>query len=180
MNYIDFFIILVVILGVVSGFRKGFIHQLASLVAIILGIFLAAKFAKAGGSLLSQYFAINPNLVIIVAFVIIMILVIVAIHYLGKMIEKIIEEVELKMINRLAGCIFALAKNLLLLSLLFLILDFSSPHLNILSEEKKDNSLLYKPVAAIAPIIIPYFGVIKTKKILTSTGKVFNLINRNS
>ena len=46
MNYLDIIIAILLIIAIVSGYRKGFIHQLASLAALILGIFLAVKFSK--------------------------------------------------------------------------------------------------------------------------------------
>jgi len=43
MNMLDFFIGVFLIIGLVKGFRNGFFVELASLVSILLGIFIAIK-----------------------------------------------------------------------------------------------------------------------------------------
>lgn len=45
MNFMDVFLCLGLIFGLISGIRKGFFVELASLVSMLLGIFIAIKFS---------------------------------------------------------------------------------------------------------------------------------------
>ena len=45
MELIDIILAVVLILGVIKGFRNGFFFELASLISILLGIYLAIRFS---------------------------------------------------------------------------------------------------------------------------------------
>ena len=45
MNYIDLVLGIILIIAAIQGFRKGFIVELASLAALVLGIWGAIKFS---------------------------------------------------------------------------------------------------------------------------------------
>jgi membrane protein required for colicin V production len=158
MDYLDLIIAGILIISAISGFNKGFIHQLASLTALILGIYLAVKFSKLIAPFIQDHFTSSANGAKIAAFIIIFILVIIAVHLLGRLLEKSFEDVELGHLNKLAGSVFSVAKMVFILSALMILMKLSIIHFNWPKEADIEKSYLYKPVESVAPFVFPYLN----------------------
>lgn len=156
MNYLDIILAILIVVSAISGFTKGFIHQLASLAALILGIFLAVKFSKLIAPFINSHLTSSENASKIIAFVLIFIVVMVLVHLLGKFLEKVLEEVELGLINKIAGLVFGVIKMLFIVSALMIFLQFSIIKFNWPSQQLREGSFLYKPVESVAPALFPY------------------------
>ena len=61
MNYIDIILVLLLIFSAISGFRKGLIVELASLAALILGIWGAIEFSDITSEFLVENFNWEPE-----------------------------------------------------------------------------------------------------------------------
>ena len=151
MNFIDLILILIILLFAIQGFRKGLIYEVASLAGLILGIYASFHFANYLESYLTDYLNVPEKYSTVTAFILIFLLVVIALHFVGKIIENIIDLVALGFINKLAGIVFGLAKGIVLLSLAFLILDHFDKEL--ISKENKEESFFYKPIASVAPLL---------------------------
>ena len=66
--------------------------------------------------------------------------------------------VALGFVNRLLGMIFGLIKSVLILSVLFMVLNSIDAGRPFLPKEKIEKSMLYNPIADIAPAIFPIIG----------------------
>jgi len=158
MNYLDLIIAAILIISAITGFNKGFIHQLASLTALILGIFLAVKFSKWVAPFILGHFTSSVNAAKISAFITIFVLVIIAVHLLGRLLEKSFEEVELGHLNKLAGSVFSVAKMVFILSALMILIKLSIIRFNWPKEQDIEKSYLYKPVESVAPFVFPFLN----------------------
>jgi membrane protein required for colicin V production len=165
MNYLDFIIGALVIISAITGFRKGLIHQLASLAALILGIFLAVKFSKLVAPFIMDHFASSENIAKVSAFIAIFILVVIAVLLLGKFLHKTFEDVELGLLNKISGSIFSVVKTIFILSAIMVLLRLSIIHLNWPKTNDIEKSALYKPVEAMAPAIFPYLKMDEEQKV---------------
>ena len=155
MNHLDILILLPVIWFGIRGFRKGLIIALCTFVALVAGAFAGIYLSDALGSWLHSSFGMDPRYASAVAFSIIFILIIVLMNLLGRALEKMIDLVALGIINKIAGAAFGISKALMVMSLLFFVTEkFDAGH-HLISDEAKEASLLYKPVAGIAPLVIP-------------------------
>jgi membrane protein required for colicin V production len=159
MNYLDLIIACLIIIAAITGFNKGFIHQLASLTALILGIFLAVKFSKWISPFILDHFTSSVNVAKITAFIVIFILVMIVVHLLGRLLEKSFEEVELGLLNKLAGMVFSVIKMIFVLSCLMILIKLSIIRFNWPKEQDTEKSYLYKPVESVAPFIFPYLNL---------------------
>ena len=136
-----------------KGFRNGLIIELASLAALVLGIFIALHFSVYAKEFLIDNFEIADNYLNIIAFAITFIIVAVLVYLVGKIIHKLVSIVALGFLNRLAGGVFGLLKAALVLSVILYFLNgFDS---SLIKAEVKENSFLYEPVESIVPTIIP-------------------------
>jgi membrane protein required for colicin V production len=158
MNWIDFIIIILLVFGLARGFINGFIKELASLLALILGIWGAIKFSTFTAGRLYDYFDMTGRYVGIIAFMITFIIIVILIHFLGMLIDKFADNLSLGFLNSLLGLFFGVFKTALILSVVFVVLNAIDAKHHFLPKEKIENSRLYNPIADIAPAIFPIIG----------------------
>ncbi len=163
MNYIDIIIAIPLVWGFIRGLSKGFIIEIASLIALIVGIWAGIHFSDFVCSLLGSNFGWDSSYVPLVAFIIIFIIIIIAVFVIAKLLEKVINIIALGFINRLAGAVFGALKYAVILSILILIINKYDSKGNFLKQEVKDGSILYHPVGKLVPMMIPKLNIINTE-----------------
>ena len=158
MNYIDFIIIILLVFGLARGFINGFIKELASLLALILGIWGAIKFSAFTAARLYDYFDMTGQYVGIIAFLVTFVIIVIIIHFIGLLVDKFVDKISLGVLNSLLGIVFGVFKTALILSVIFTILNaFDAKH-HFLPKKQIENSRLYNPIADLAPAIFPLIG----------------------
>ncbi|PCH93090.1 MAG: colicin V production protein [Bacteroidetes bacterium] len=155
MSYIDIVIIIPILWGLYRGFVKGLVIQIASLISLILGIYIGVKFSDIASSLLENNFTMDKQYLGIISFVVTFLVVVVGIHFIAKLLEKIINMVAMGIFNKLLGSLLGAAKYGLIISVLLLIINSIDAKLDIVSESEKRKSVLYAPMLRIVPAIIP-------------------------
>jgi len=115
MNFIDIIILIPILWGAYKGFTKGFISELSTLVALFLGIWGAIHFASFIANFLIDSFNMSNKYVPIISFAITFILIVIAVHFIAKLLTKLIKAVSLNLINKLAGAAFGILKYQMLL-----------------------------------------------------------------
>ena len=140
------------------GFSKGFILQLSTLAALVLGIFGAIKFSDYTATLLTDNFNITAKYLHIIAFAVTFIIIVIGVHLLARLIEKLVKAVALGFVNRLLGVVFGVAKVAFVISIILVLVNKANDKYNFLPEEKMDQSLLYEPLSQFAPMIFPYLN----------------------
>lgn len=140
---IDIFIVIVLLWAAWSGWRAGFLKELASMVGFLVGLLVAATCY----STLGQYLAVNgseTNMVTsIVAFLLLWIATPIVLGLVATLLTKALKGMKLGLPNSLLGMGLGLLKFSLLLSCIFNAMDA----LHILDNEKKEQSVLYAPLA---------------------------------
>jgi len=155
MNFLDIILAIPLVWLTFNGLRKGLVIELASLAALILGIYVAVHFSWYAGDFLSENFDIEEKYLKIVSFIITFLVIVFAVHLVGRVVEKVVKMVALGFLNSLGGAVFGFLKAALFLSvILYFINAFDSSNVFI-SKEKKESSLLYNPISSIIPYIIP-------------------------
>jgi len=158
MNWIDLIIVVILILSMVSGFINGLIREAASLAALILGIWGAIKFSSFTAAKLYDYFDMTGHYVGIIAFLITFGIIVVAIHFVGVIADKIADAANLGFVNRLLGIAFGLFKSVLIMSVIFVVLNALDARRPFLPRDKIEQSMLFNPISDIAPAIFPIIG----------------------
>lgn len=158
MNYIDLIIIALLLLGAIRGFTDGFVKELASLLALILGIWGAIKFSSFTAARLSDYFDMSGRYVGIIAFLITFVVIVVLVHFVGLLVDKLVDTMAIGFLNRLAGIVFGAFKTALILSVILAILNGIDAKHPFLPRERIEQSKFYNPVADIAPALFPIIG----------------------
>ena len=156
MNYIDIILLILLILAAVSGFKKGLVAEVASLAALILGIWGAIEFSYITSDFLVENFDLKTDYLNIISFVVTFVVIVILVHIVGNVVNKMLETVMLGFVNKLAGLVFGVLKSALILSILLVVFDKIDEDVNILPERAKENSRMYEPIRSFAPSIFPF------------------------
>jgi membrane protein required for colicin V production len=154
-NYLDIIICIPVAWGLFKGFMKGLILEVAMLFSLLGAIWVAVNFSDFISRQLHDRFGWTTTYLPVIAFVILFIGVLVGVYALAKLLEKTVDAASLGPFNKILGALFGGFKFVLILSVVFFLIDAVEDSLPMISLEKKSKSLLYKPVAAVAPVVIP-------------------------
>ncbi len=161
MNFLDIILGIPLIWGAYQGYRKGFIIELASLAALILGIYAAINFSYVIGDWLNNNINWDEKYINIIAFILTFVIVVILVYWIGKIIQKFIDILMLGFLNRIAGLFFGIIKAGFLLSVLLFIINIFDDDQKLLTPKAKRNSALYGPIASFAPYIIPKLNLEK-------------------
>lgn len=159
MNYIDIVLGLLLVFSAISGFRKGLVAELASIAALILGIWGAIEFSYVTSDFLVENFNLQTKYLNIISFVLTFIVIVILVHMVGTVINKVVETVMLGFINKLAGLAFGILRAALVLSIILVVFDKIDEDVKILSREAKSESKLYDPIRHFAPAIFPFIDI---------------------
>ena len=154
MNYFDLIIAVPLIIAAISGYQKGFIKSLTSLVALIAGIYFAIYFSDVVADWLIKHVEIKRKYLFIVAFLITFAGVSFLVHLLGELLDNIASLSALGILNKLAGMVVGAIKGVILVSLLILLFNLVNSNYEYLKEKTIKESMLYKPVESVAPLIL--------------------------
>ncbi len=156
MNILDFIILLCFIPAVISGLKKGFIAQVVAIIALILGAWLSYRFSSAVSTWIGQWIEGSQQLLQIIAFIIIFIVVVFALHLLGKAIEASIKIIMLGWLNKLLGVAFSMLKCMLIIGLLIMAFNAINETFSLVQESRLAESLLYTPIKNMTYSVFPY------------------------
>ncbi|MEO9966112.1 MAG: CvpA family protein [Reichenbachiella sp.] len=161
MNTIDIAILIFLLIGAYTGFRKGMLMELISLIAFFIALIAGIKLLDWGIAILENYIEGYDSLLPIIAFSIIFIGIIIALNLLGKMVKKILDLTLLGSVDDIIGSIIGIVKWALFISIFIWIFESFGGRI---SEEATQGSMLFDPVAVLAPKLFdmlsaffPYF-----------------------
>ena len=138
MSSLDLIVIIVVGLFIVRGIWVGFIRQLASIIALILGFIIAGQYYDTTASFIHPLIK-NQQLGFLITYGIIFILVFITIFFIGSGIRKVAQFALLGWFDKTLGGVFGAAKGVFLACLIFMGLAIFISGSNPLFR----NSLLY-------------------------------------
>ena len=155
MNYFDIIFIIPLLWGAYKGFSKGLIVSVASLVALLLGVYGAIHFSGYVGELVSNNVSVQESYLPLIAFALTFVGIVVGIHFLAKLLNKLVDAIALGWLNTISGVFFGLLKSAFILSVFIFIFDKVDSSNTFISEKQKEESILYEPIKVLAPAIFP-------------------------
>lgn len=155
MNVIDIILAALIGFGIVKGLYRGLLVEVASLLAILMGAYAAARFSNYAGVLIAKHFEWSENTVSITAFVITFLAIFFVISLLGKALTKLASFASLGVLNKILGGLFGGLKAATLISVALIVFDTLNTSPPIVSEACIAESIFYKKVQSLAPAILP-------------------------
>lgn len=169
MNTLDILILIALTGGLVVGLRAGLIKQVLSFVGLIVAFVLSLQLMKPVGEMAAGSLGISDDIAPLVGFVLVFLAVQVAVFALIRALQAIVGALKLSSVNRLLGGAVGAFKASLALSVLFLVLG----NLDVPSEETRESSAFYEPVAMMVPDTWDYLAeaVPQLKQVSEQFGK---------
>lgn len=155
MNYFDYLLLLPIVYGLYRGFTKGLIIELASLVAIIAGIYGAMHFSSFTFEYLSTFMEIETTYLQLASYGLTFLLIVLMITLTGKILTMLVKMVALGIVNRVMGGIFGGLKALLVLSVILLFFERLNNQFGIVKDKVLETSVLYNPILTQTQNIYP-------------------------
>lgn len=155
MNTFDIIIASLLLFGFVRGLMKGLFVEVASLVALLGGVYGAMHFSFFLGNRLKESVSWDEKYISLVAFAGTFVAILIIIVLLGKILTKIADFASLGILNKILGGVFGTLKIGLVLSVIFIFFGKINDTIPFVNKESLDKSILYKPVKKIAPTIFP-------------------------
>lgn len=153
MSFIDIILGLLLAYGLYKGLKNGLFVELASLVALIAGIFGAIHFSYIAGDYLSQNMEWDERYIKIAAFVITFVAIVIIVNLSGKLLTKIADFAMLGLLNKIAGGLFGTLKVAVILGALLIFMERVNSSVGLLNKETMENSVLYEPVKEIGAFV---------------------------
>lgn len=145
-------------IGVVHGAFKGFIHEVASLAAFVLGIWGAVLFSDAMETYLCHRWGLNNPYIDSIAFMATFFIIVVAVHLLGKLVDTIVKAASLDTLNRTLGGVLGLIRSLVFIGVVLLFIDRIHEKLSIVPKQHIQESSFYQPLIKGSLFIMPFLS----------------------
>ena len=126
MNPLDILIIVLLGYGLIRGFFRGLVKELASIVGVIAGYFAAIHYFPVAAGYLKQWIS-DPAYLNIISFMLIFIGVCVVVTVLGIIIKYFLKVAYLGWADRILGIIFGFVKSVLIVAVLLMALTTFLP-----------------------------------------------------
>ena len=163
MNIFDIIILIILSYGLINGFVKGFIIEVAGMISLILGVTGSFKFASILEVYLNSYVDWRPKTIQAASFIILFVIIIYAVSLLAKMITKTLKIIALGMINRIFGGIFGLLKWCIILSSLVLVSQEINEIITLIPDKTLKESISYNLLEKVGGFLFDW--VMKSKNV---------------
>ena len=134
MSNIDISILIIVGAGFVFGLFKGLVRELASLAAIVLGIYGAKLFSSLLVPLVVDMLGVSEKVAQPLSYVVLFIAIAVALLILARTVDKVFDAVSLGGLNKFLGGVFGALKYALIISVLINVFEPLNQKFRFMSE----------------------------------------------
>ncbi|MFV0249185.1 MAG: CvpA family protein [Tenacibaculum sp.] len=155
MNIFDIIVITLLLFGFFKGFSKGLFVEIASLIALLAGVYGSIHFSYFAEDFLKASLSWNQKYTTLLAYAVTFIAIVISITLIAKALTKIANFASLGMLNKILGGLFGAFKFGLVLSIFFIFFENINNFFPFVKKESMDKSILYHPVKKIAPALFP-------------------------
>lgn len=173
LNWLDIIIAIPIVIAMVKGAWRGLILEAASFIGLVGGIIAGVLFLDQIRDFLQTFLQLNETYLSVIAFIIIFSCVVLGVSLIGKLATKLFEIAALGIINRIGGLLFGFISSFLLVGLGVLLVEKVDNAFNILPNDVKEESVLYKPVSYVIPQVLDVFDMYEWQEILHPSA-IFN------
>ncbi len=153
MNFFDIILGLLLAYGLYKGFKNGIFVEVASLIALIAGVFGALHFSYIAGDYLAKNMEWNERYINITAFIITFIGIVLLVHTAGKLLTKIADFAMLGLVNKIAGALFGALKIAVILGAVLVFFNRINNSAQLVPQETVKESVLYIPLVEIGAFV---------------------------
>lgn len=148
MNWIDVVVLIPLAWYAYKGLKNGLIYELASIIALILGVWATVHYSDTLAARLG-----DGQTYKLIAFFGIFVATLVLVHFAGKLMEKVVKLMIPGFLNNIAGLVFGVAKVVIVFSVLLMFIEKVDTKQVILKPQFKTESFTYQYVQPVAPFL---------------------------
>lgn len=142
MNILDIILAVPLCFFIWKGYRKGLIYEVATLVGLVVGTYVAVRFS----CFVAEKLNMKGEGSVLIAFFITFAAVVALSFFIGRTFVGIIKLVHAGFLNNLLGAIFSMLECVCILSVLLYYIAIIDSHENILTNNTTTESILYNPI----------------------------------
>lgn len=155
MSVADIALVIIILIGAYSGFKEGFLMELFSLMALLLGVLGGFKLMGWAMLLLAEEFNVDQKVLPYVAFGVVFLAIVIVVRLVGNLIKVSLDKSFLGKVDQVAGAFLGLIKTCFMLSVLIWLVD----SLKISFPDRwTHNSWLLPGIASFAPRVTSWVG----------------------
>jgi membrane protein required for colicin V production len=146
MGILDIILGVLLAYGLFRGLKNGFFVEIASVIALVAGIYGTIHFSYITSDYLNERLDWDATYIKITAFIITFLGIVVVVHLLGKALTRVADFAMLGLLNRIAGGIFGIVKVAVILGSLMIFLERAGLPLHEIQPEAFEKSIFYGPL----------------------------------
>ncbi|WP_026461833.1 CvpA family protein [Adhaeribacter aquaticus] len=166
MSTFDVFLLIPLAFGAFQGFRKGFMLEVLSVIALFLRFILGLKFLTTAIPVVQSYIGNAFGLLPFLSFLLVFVLIIMGVRLVGVILKKVLDFTPFGMVDNLLGGLLGGLKWCLAISLLLYVGSLAGI---AISEKSVQESIIYPFVIKATPValdvlswMLPFIKVILT------------------
>ena len=153
MNWLDIIFLVPLLWGAFTGFKKGLIAQVLGLASIAIGVWLGAQYPEYVNPILKD--KIDIQYLYIASFILVFLIVVISGAIIIKVLEKLVNLIQLKFVNKIGGIVLGILKVLMLLIIVVFVLESWDSKDIIIKKSVKENSIVYPILNNSSKFILP-------------------------
>lgn len=157
MNVLDIIVYIALAWAVFSGWRKGFLLQMLSLIAVVASLYMAVEYGAQAGAILG----IEGTAANVTGFIVIFLAGMLIIAVGGHLARAIFRFTGLGMADTILGILFSVAKMGLIVSIIFAWVATMNRNYEWLSKPTVEESRWFEPLSKVPQKLTPYFEELK-------------------
>lgn len=158
-SFIDIVLGLLLLYGLFKGIKNGLVIEIASILALVAGLYGAIHFSYIVGNYLASQWDWNERTMSLASFIITFFVIVIAVITAGRLLTKIAEIAMLGLLNKIAGGLFGALKVAIILGAMLIFLESVNKSLKLVNEDTKAESVLYEPIRNLGELV--FSAVIK-------------------
>ncbi|HEY4208210.1 MAG TPA: CvpA family protein [Puia sp.] len=175
--WIDVLFLVLLVVAVFKGLRRGFIIAIVAALAFIIGLAAAMKLSVTLASYLKGHTELSGRWLPVLAFVLVFLAVVLLVRWIGRLMEAAVDLAMMGWLNKLAGILLYAAVYTIILSVLL----FYAVQLRLVSSSTLANSITYPFIRPWGVVVIDGFGCLVPffKGMFTQLEEFFGHLNRS-
>lgn len=151
MNWIDFFILFVLFLALLNGYRRGVFKEISTFIGLVFAVVFAVSNADWLSMRLEGKVNMSPSVLYVFSFILVFGLFMLILKLIGRFFYRLVKITPMKLGNKIGGGIFGVVKGAVALSLLFLLFIFPTPLKSF--DSAIAESSLARPIRGFVPAV---------------------------
>jgi membrane protein required for colicin V production len=142
MEILDIILILPLIYGAWKGFQKGFVMELFTILALVVGLYAAFNFSDQFSKYM-EFAKVDHSYMPALSFLVLFLAVGAMVYFGGKALEQVLKIAQLSTINKVVGASLGLLKWLYVSACVLMFFVSLDKNEKVIKKSNKENSFMY-------------------------------------